>query len=160
MTLQKQLLLFTLVLCFFLFAGVWVYKLQSTRGFLEDQLEVHAQDTATSLALSISPLVAAEDLAAVETMMNAIFDRGYYRENVFSGMGGDVISRRTQEITVDQVPGWFIDMIPLNSPTGESQAACTGPVQPSRNTATGTHQVCLGRRAVIVEPPYSNIPSY
>lgn len=120
MTLQRQLLFFTLILCFFLFAGVWVYQLQSTRGFLEDQLEVHAQDTATSLALSISPLVAAEDLASVETMMNAIFDRGYYREIVFSDMSGDVIARRTVKISVDQVPDWFIRLIPLNSPHGES----------------------------------------
>lgn len=120
MTLHRQLLLFTLILCFFLFAGVWVHKLQSTRGFLEDQLEVHAQDTATSLALSISPLVAADDIAAAETMINAIFDRGYYREIVFADMSGTVIIRRTQEISVDQVPDWFIRLIPIDSPRGES----------------------------------------
>ena len=121
MTLQRQLLIFTLTLCFVLFAGVWVYQLQSTRTFLEEQLAVHAQDTATSLALSISPLVAAGDVAAVETMMNAIFDRGYYRDMIFSDMDGKAVVRRTVEISVDQVPGWFIRLIPLDSPPGESQ---------------------------------------
>ena len=120
MTLHRQLLLFTLVLCFFLFVGVWIYKLQTTRIFLQNQLEVHAQDTATSLALSLSPLVGEDDLAAVETMMNAIFDRGYYREIVFSDIGGTAVLKRLQPITVDGVPGWFIDLLPIDTPGGES----------------------------------------
>ena len=91
MTLYRQLLIFTLVLCFVLFVGVLAYKLQSTRSFLEHQLEAHAQDTATSLALSISPLAADGDLAGMETMMNAIFDRGYYREITFSDVQGEVL---------------------------------------------------------------------
>ena len=107
MTLHRQLLLFTLVLCFFLFVGVWIYKLQTTRIFLQNQLEVHAQDTATSLALSLSPLIGEDDLAAVETMMNAIFDRGYYREIVFSDIEGTVVLKRVLPITVDGVPDWF-----------------------------------------------------
>jgi len=120
MTLHRQLLVFTLVLCFFLFIGVWAYKLQSTRAFLEHQLEAHAQDTATSLALSISPLVATDDLAAVETMMNAIFDRGYYRVITFSDVHGEVVSTRQSSLTIEQVPDWFITMLPLTTPGGDS----------------------------------------
>jgi len=120
MTLYRQLLLFTLVLCFVLFIGVWAYKLQSTKRFLEHQLEAHAQDTATSLALSISPLVADGDLAGVETMMNAIFDRGYYREITFSDAHGEAVSRRLASVRIDQVPDWFIQALPLRAPGGEA----------------------------------------
>lgn len=120
MTLYRQLLLFTLVLCFLLFIGVWAYKLQSTRLFLEHQLEAHAQDTATSLALSLSPLAATDDLAAVETMMNAIFDRGYYTEITFSDVHGEVVSKRSTSIKVDKVPDWFIRTLPLTTPGGEA----------------------------------------
>ena len=120
MTLYRQLLLFTLILCFVLFIGVWAYKLQSTRLFLEYQLEGHAQDTATSLALSISPLVADGDLAGVETMMNAIFDRGYYKEITFSDADGEVVSRRLASVKLDQVPDWFIRALPLITPVGEA----------------------------------------
>ena len=120
MTLHRQLLLFTLILCFFLFVGVWIYKLQTTRIFLQNQLEVHAQDTATSLALSLSPLVGGEDLAAVETMMNAIFDRGYYRQISLSDIDGTVVVKRLLPVAVDGVPDWFIEMLPLETPGGES----------------------------------------
>mgnify|MGYP001814604876 FL=1 len=120
MTLHRQLLLFTLILCFFLFVGVWIYKLQTTRIFLQNQLEVHAQDTATSLALSLSPLVGGDDLAAVETMMNAIFDRGYYRQISLSDIDGTVVVKRVLPVAVDGVPDWFIEMLPLETPGGES----------------------------------------
>ena len=120
MTLHRQLLLFTLILCFFLFAGVWFYKLQTTRVFLQNQLEVHAQDTATSLALSLSPLLEKDDLAGVETMMNAIFDRGYYREIIFSDIDGTVAVKRSLPISVDGVPDWFINLLPVDTPGAES----------------------------------------
>ncbi len=120
MTLYRQLLLFTLVLCFVLFIGVWAYKVQSTRSFLEHQLEAHAQDTATSLGLSLTPLVAEDDLAGVETMMNAIFDRGYYREIVFSDVKGEVVVKRVLPVTVEGVPDWFIKAVPLVAPGGEA----------------------------------------
>ena len=56
MTLYRQLVIFTFLLFFVLFAGTWLAKLESTRSFLVDQLESHAQDTATSLGLSMSQL--------------------------------------------------------------------------------------------------------
>ena len=62
MTLYRQLVIFTLFIFFVLFTGTWLAKLESTRSFLVDQLESHAQDTATSLGLSISQYAAAEDL--------------------------------------------------------------------------------------------------
>jgi hypothetical protein len=53
----------------------------NTKNFVEQQLSSHAQDTATSLGLSITPYIAiSEDLPIIETMTNAIFDRGYYLE--------------------------------------------------------------------------------
>ena len=109
-----------MILCFILFIGVWIYKLQSTRLFLEHQLEAHAQDTATSLALSMSPLVAADDQAGVETMMNAIFDRGYYKEITFSDVEGEVVSKRLASLVIAEVPQWFIEMLPISSPGGNS----------------------------------------
>ena len=116
MTLYRQLIIFTFLLFFVLFAGTWVAKLESTRSFLVDQLASHAQDTATSLALSMSPLVAAEDLAGVETMMNAIFDRGYYKEIIFSDIQGEVVSNRLASLNIDGVPNWFIQVLPLRHP--------------------------------------------
>jgi diguanylate cyclase (GGDEF)-like protein len=116
MTLYRQLLIFTLILFFLLFAGTWFAKLNSTRTFLLDQLESHAQDTATSLGLSISPHVAQNDLPAVETMFNAVFDRGYYRTIQLVDMDRKVLVDRTQQVRIEGVPEWFVELVPLATP--------------------------------------------
>lgn len=120
MTLYRQLLIFTLLLFFVLFAGTWFSKLNSTRTFLQDQLESHAQDTATSLGLSISPYMEQHDLPAVETMINAVFDRGYYRTVRLTDVEGRVLLDRTLEITIEGVPQWFVDMVHLKTPSATS----------------------------------------
>ncbi|MEJ2058261.1 MAG: EAL domain-containing protein, partial [Desulfofustis sp.] len=60
------------------------------------------------------------DLAGVETMMNAIFDRGYYKEITFSDTDGEVVAKRLASLTIDQVPDWFIRALPLTTPGGEA----------------------------------------
>lgn len=120
MTLYRQLLVFTLLLFALLFAGIWVEKLQSTRSFLIAQLQSHAQDTATSLGLSLSPGMAENDMPTVEAMMNAVFDRGYYRVISLKDMQGTVITERTLRVEREGVPGWFVNLIPIKSPGGEA----------------------------------------
>jgi len=120
MTLFRQLLIFTLVLFFFLFAGTWFARLNSTRTFLLDQLESHAQDTATSLGLSISPYMVKKDLPAVETMINAVFDRGYYRVIRLADVEDKVLVDRTQEVAMEGVPQWFVSFVPLETPSAMS----------------------------------------
>ena len=116
MTLYRQLVIFTFVLFFLLFSGTWLAKLESTRSFLADQLESHAQDTATSLGLSVSQYVAEGDLPAAESMINAVFDRGYYRIVSFSDTGGKILIEKKLNVKIENVPQWFIKMVPLKTP--------------------------------------------
>lgn len=120
MTLYRQLLIFTLILFTVLFVGVCVEKLQSTRTFLVNQLESHSQDTATSLGLSLSPPLAEDDMSTVETMMNAVFDRGYYRRIALEDVYGEIITERVLEVEFEGVPHWFVSMIALKTPVAES----------------------------------------
>jgi diguanylate cyclase (GGDEF)-like protein len=116
MTLYRQLIIFTFILFLLLFAGTWYAKLQSTRTFLIDQLESHAQDTATSLALSISPHVAQKDMTTVETMINAVFDRGYYQIIKFDDPRHKPLLERAVEVKFENVPAWFVRWLPLTTP--------------------------------------------
>lgn len=116
MTLYRQMFIFIFLLCALLFVAASAIKLQSTRGFLEEQLTSHAQDTATSLGLSILPHIGEGDLAMVETMVNAVYDRGYYQRIVLSDLNGKVLLERRQAIVVDAVPAWFVAAIPLAAP--------------------------------------------
>jgi diguanylate cyclase (GGDEF)-like protein len=128
MTLYRQLVIFTFLLFFLLLTGTWLAKLESTRSFLVDQLESHAQDTATSLGLSVSQYVAEGDLPAAESMINAVFDRGYYRIVRLSDTAGEIQIERVHNVQIENVPQWFIKMVPLKTP--ESTA----------NVMSGWHQ--------------------
>src|SRR5512138_2347770 len=108
MTLYRQLIMFTFLLFLLLFAGTWYAKLESTRSFLISQLESHAQDTATSLALSISPHVAKKDMATVEGMINAVFDRGYYQTITLTDPRQKIMSEHVLTVKIEDVPGWFV----------------------------------------------------
>ncbi|MGB9079704.1 MAG: LapD/MoxY N-terminal periplasmic domain-containing protein, partial [Desulfuromonadaceae bacterium] len=120
MTLYRQLIIFTFLLFLLLLAGTWYAKLESTRSFLAAQLESHAQDTATSLALSISPHVAEKDMTAVDGMINAVFDRGYYQMITFTGPRQNVIIEHVLAVKIEDVPGWFIGLIPVKTPEATS----------------------------------------
>jgi len=118
MTLYRQLIIFTLFLFFLLFTGSWLAKFESTRSFLINQLESHAQDTATSLGLSISSHVGSGDIATVEGMINAVFDRGYYESIRLTDTNNKTILERKLKITIEHVPQWFITLVPLKTPEG------------------------------------------
>jgi len=118
MTLYRQLIIFTLVLFLLLFSGTWLARLSTTRAFLTSQLESHAQDTATSLGLSISQYIQDidVDMPVVESMINAVFDRGYYRFVKFVDVKGEVLIEKALDVAVEGVPGWFVRMFPISTP--------------------------------------------
>ncbi len=116
MTLYRQLLLCTLLILACLCSGLWMGELKRTRDFLANQMETHAQDTATSLGLSITTLAKGSDVPAMETMINALFDRGYYKCIQVRDIEGKLLVDRHEKITLDQVPAWFISLVPLTAP--------------------------------------------
>ena len=120
MTLYRQLIFFTLILFFILFAGTWIVKFNSTRSFLLNQLASHAQDTATSLGLSISQYVEEGDIIVVESMIAAIFDRGYYQVINYVDLDGQILVERRLEVKIENIPQWFIRWVPLNPPEATS----------------------------------------
>ena len=125
MTLYRQLVIFTVSLFFILFAGTWFAKFESTRLFLTNQLESHAQDTASSLGLAISQYP--DDLVSVETMVNAIFDRGYYETIRFMDPHGKILLERNLKVVIEGVPAWFINLVPLKVPMPTSRQAGVRP---------------------------------
>ncbi|AUL72536.1 GGDEF domain-containing protein [Pseudoalteromonas sp. 13-15] len=98
-----------------------VTDVQTTRHYLQTQMGSHAQDTATSLGLSISPYLDDESLMIAQTMATAIFDSGYYKQIKFTDMQSNVVFELTNPKRVESVPGWFINAVELNAPTMSSE---------------------------------------
>lgn len=133
MTLSKQLILLVIVLLMLVFVGTFFISVQNTRSYLQNQLESHAQDAATSLGLSISSHLAAGDEATVTVMTDAIFDRGFYRMVRVEDIEGKPLVNRIQPVKIDGVPDWFIERLPLETPAGTA-AVMSGWVQAGQVT--------------------------
>jgi len=120
MTLFRQLVATIVVLFLVVFSVTLLVNLNSSRTFLQEQLVSHAQDTATSLGLSISTHLRADDLPAMESMVNAVFDRGYYRRIELRRMDGTPVVVRELEVRIEGVPEWFIRWLPLEAPSADA----------------------------------------
>jgi len=55
-------------------------------------------------------------MASVETMFNAVFDRGYYSTIQFVDMNDNAVVDRTLHVESEGVPQWFIDLVHLPTP--------------------------------------------
>lgn len=120
MTLMRQLAAVIVALFILLFAGIIAITVHDTRDYLNAQLRTISQDTATSLGLSLSPAMAAHDPAVVESMVNAVFDSGYYRQVAIRGIDGKTLMERQAQQRIEGVPDWFMHLLPLETPRGEA----------------------------------------
>ena len=122
MSLSKQLylgLIFVLTLVFV--STLWI-NVVNTSHYINKQLASHAQDTATSLGLSIKPFIAnPDDLPMVDGMINAIFDSGYYQQVILKSNTGEIILEKINPKEMDAVPLWFMKLFPLSPPTGKTE---------------------------------------
>ena len=120
MSLKKQMMIFIATMLLIVLAGTFALNIANTKNFLQDQLSSHAQDTATSLGLSLSSNADPGDIATMETMINAVFDRGYYTQIKLVDMENKTLYQRDNATTMEEVPTWFIAMIDLQAPTAEA----------------------------------------
>lgn len=141
MTLGRQLFIGLSIIFALLVLGIETIFVLNARHYLQQQLEAHAQETATSLALSLGQGLTAPDAALAETFVNPVFDRGHFASITLRGVNGDPIVTRELGQLRDGVPVWFKALLPLESPTGEALVS------------SGWRQ--LGRVLVVVHPRFA-----
>ena len=120
MTLYRQIVISIITLLVLGFMGTVIISTNNLRAYLETQLEVHAQDTATSLGLSLSPHMKPRDMAIVQSMVDAIFDRGYYSSIGVTSLDGETLLERRVEAGTGNAPQWFVDAVALQAPAAEA----------------------------------------
>jgi len=119
--LYRQLILFITALLVVLFVSSFVISVRNVQSFLQEQLLSHAQDTATSLGLSMTTAAAENDVATLNSMADVIFDRGYYHHIVFADLEQRPIIERHMSLALEGVPSWFVRIIPLETPPASSE---------------------------------------
>ncbi len=120
MSLLRQLTLAILTLLLLVWVGSVAISVANTRRYLDRQLESHAQDAATSLGLSLSTSVEQDDRATMESLIDAMFDSGYYRSIRVLDTAGTPVIERTQTSSPQDVPSWFVRQLPVKTPLGEA----------------------------------------
>jgi len=120
MSLNKQMTIFVVSILLLILIGTFGLNFYQTKSYLENQLESHAQDTATSLGLSLSSVADPEEPSSMETMVNAVFDRGSYAHIALINTEGKPIYFRANSEEIAGVPEWFINIVSIQAPSAES----------------------------------------
>ncbi|NQZ54206.1 MAG: EAL domain-containing protein [Piscirickettsiaceae bacterium] len=121
MSLSKQLLILITFIFIIVFSVNFALSIGNIKSYLEGESESHVQDTATSLGLSLSPHMVNEKDPIIRTMMNAIFDRGYYKEIRLVNIDGQDLVILTNTDKMEGVPEWLIKLIPMTTATAVSE---------------------------------------
>ncbi len=121
MSLQRTIILLVIGLLVFLLFGNMVVSVLNARSYFAAQMRSLSEDTATSLGLTISHAAKAKDIAKIETMINVIFDRGYYLSINYSDLNGKVITSRARKIAIEGVPSWFVNRLNIPSRSGSAE---------------------------------------
>ncbi|MBL4653765.1 MAG: EAL domain-containing protein [Flavobacteriales bacterium] len=120
MTLSKQLYALITLIALFMGLGTLYISIQNTRAYLMLQLSTQTQNAADSLGLSLTPYMKNNDIAAMDSMVNAVFDSGYYQSLSLTTMTGEIMISRKNTTQIKGVPSTFINYLNLRTPEGES----------------------------------------
>ncbi len=121
MTLFKQIIIILSVLLAIIFASVMWLNFNNSKTYIQQQAYTDALHTANSLGLAISTVASPNDISTAETMINSVFDSGYYEKIILTDMNKKILVLKKEKINVKGVPSWFIDNINLTSPVASSQ---------------------------------------
>lgn len=110
MTLFRQIysLLFSLFLL--VVASLGYVQFTETQSFLTKQMESDLNNASTSLGLMLTPALQAGDTAAAETLVNVIFEGGYYQNVKLTWMVDGKQQEWNNPLRIEDVPQWFINL--------------------------------------------------
>jgi diguanylate cyclase (GGDEF)-like protein len=120
MSLFKQLSIMLTLFLGVILASVMVLNFKTASEFVQNQLYTDAKNTAHSLGLSLSKVADPADTSTMDTMINAIFDGGYYEFIVLKDLDGKILYERRGDVVAHDVPKWFIELVPLRSSSASS----------------------------------------
>lgn len=121
MTLYRQMSMITTTLMVLLLGTVIAVTFSHTIETLETQLYEDAQNTASSLSLSLGSTDGSESV--MSTMINANFDTGHYARIILYDMEKKIVYERIGEEVDHGVPEWFKALITIKIPKASAQVS-------------------------------------
>lgn len=121
MSLSKQLYIIISLIFFMIFAGNFIISVKNTKEYLEIESITKAQDTATSIGMSIKPLIKDKKDPEIESIIKAIANRGFYKEIrlediEISFTDEDLITKSAE---IDLSNNWVISNVTIDKKYGK-----------------------------------------
>ena len=120
MSLSKQLYIIISIIFFMIFTGNFIISVNNTKEYLETESVTKAQDTATLLGMSLKSLLKDKNDPEIESTINAIANRGFYKEirlenSYFSIKDSDLI-KNSIDLQADK---WEISNVKVDDKIGK-----------------------------------------
>jgi EAL domain-containing protein (putative c-di-GMP-specific phosphodiesterase class I)/GGDEF domain-containing protein len=113
MSIRRQLALYIGLLMVVILTGNLALNIHNLKSHFEQQLQARADETATTLALTLSQNAQVKDDASLRSMIDVMFDRGYFSLVRFEYSQSQTVIERggVEQIAV---PQWFIRVMRLH----------------------------------------------
>lgn len=110
MTLFRQI--YSLLFGLFLVVVISLAYVQftETQSFLTKQMESDLNNTSHSLGIMLVPDLEAGDIVGAETLINVIFEGGYYQQVKLTWLVDGKQQVWENDVKIEGVPQWFIDL--------------------------------------------------
>lgn len=118
MSLFKQISLIMSIFLAFVFVIVIYLNFQAAKQYAQEEMSNNAQNTASFLSLSLAN--AKGNVSKMSTMINAIYDSGYFQKIVLLDTKGEVLYERFKEADKLDIPSWFLSLYDFNIPLASS----------------------------------------
>lgn len=120
MRLFNQLVLMLSLFTTIIITTIMVQNFKSATEFVQNQLYTDSVNTSHWLAMSLSMISNPADLAVMKSMIDAVFDSGYYEKIALVDTKGNVLYVRHNDVRVHDVPHWFVEAVTIKNETMSS----------------------------------------
>ncbi len=123
MSFSKQLYIIISFIFLMIFTGNFIISVKNTRDYIQTEAVTKAQDTATSLGMTLKPYLKNKKDPEIVSIVNAIANRGFYKELrlediEYSFTSDELIEAANLDIEVD----WSISDVSVDIKYGEISA--------------------------------------
>ena len=120
MSLSKQLYIIISLIFFMIFAGNFLISVKNTKEYLETEATTKAQDTATSLGMTLKSFMKNKKDPEIISIINAIANRGFYKEirleDINFAFTGSELIEASKDIEGDE---WEVQDVSVDVSYGE-----------------------------------------
>ena len=120
MTLFRQITMVFTLFFLIMLATILAIGFEDSRDYIENELYTKAQNTASTLAVTMSQ--ADGDIPKMSVMADAVFDTGYYRKIILKDMRGRVLFEKSRD-DLAAVPSWFASLMSLSGESAYAQVS-------------------------------------